>query len=127
MATLSPDLSSDFRPASERRRNSRFPFREEVRYRVLKPKGDHTCGTGKTLNIGSGGILFTTKEKIPLGRNVEVAVAWPACLDGMCPLQFVAIGPVVRSECNRAAVRIERYEFKTRRIAASTPGPTLVK
>jgi len=29
-------------------------------------------------------------------------------------LQFVATGRVVRAENNRAAVRIERYEFRTR-------------
>ena len=122
MATLSPNLRSN----PERRQNSRFPFREELRYRTLKSKGETICGSGETLNIGSGGILFTTEGKIPLGRKLEVAVNWPAWLGGTCPLQFVAIGSVVRSEYNRAVVRIDRYEFKTRRIAP-TPGPILVK
>lgn len=66
------------------------------------------------MNIGSGGILFTTENRLPLGRTVELSVNWPARLDGICPLQFVATGRVVRAEENRAAVRIERYEFKTR-------------
>ena len=65
--------------------------------------------------MGSGGILFTTEERLPLGRSVELSVSWPARLDGTCPLQFVATGRVVRSEERQAAVRIERYEFKTRR------------
>lgn len=69
---------------------------------------------GKTLNIGSGGVLFTTEEKLPLGRQVEISINWPARLDGTCPLKFVASGRVVRSEQSRAAVRIERYEFRTR-------------
>ena len=47
---------------------------------------------------------------------VELSVSWPAMLDGVCPLQFVATGRVVRSEAQRAAVRIERYEFKTRNV-----------
>jgi hypothetical protein len=64
--------------------------------------------------MGSSGILFTTDEKLALGRMVEVSVNWPAKLDGSCPLQFVATGRVVRSESDKAAVRIERYEFKTR-------------
>jgi hypothetical protein len=67
-----------------------------------------------TLNIGSGGILFTTEDRLPLGRTVELSVSWPARLDGTCPLQFVATGRVVRSEDKQAAVRIDRYEFKTR-------------
>jgi len=54
-----------------------------------------------------------------MGRTVEIAVNWPARLGGTCPLQFVATGRVVRSEADRAAVRIERYEFKTRSASAS--------
>ena len=42
---------------SERRGTSRFPMREEVRYKMLHGKVV-TTGAGKTLNIGSGGILF---------------------------------------------------------------------
>jgi hypothetical protein len=34
-------------------------------------------------------------------------------------LKFVAVGRVVRAEAGRAAVRIERYEFKTRGKAAA--------
>ena len=49
-----------------------------------------------------------------MGRMVEISVNWPARLDGTCALKFVASGRVIRSEENRAAVRIERYEFRTR-------------
>jgi hypothetical protein len=45
---------------------------------------------------------------------IELSVNWPARLDGTCALQFVATGRIVRSEADRAAVRIEKYEFKTR-------------
>jgi hypothetical protein len=99
--------------AVDRRRTTRFPVCEELRYRVTH-KSSGVSGTGKTLNIGSGGVLFTTEEKLPLGRTVELSVNWPARLDGTCPLKFVAVGPVVRSEAKIAAVRIERYEFRTR-------------
>jgi hypothetical protein len=81
---------------------------------VLHAKGLPASGVGKTLDIGSGGILFTTEAKLPMGRLVEVAVNWPVRLDGACLLQFVAVGKVVRSEAGKAAVQIERYEFKTR-------------
>ena|ERR1017187_1604783 len=99
----------------ERRGTNRFPVREDVRYRLVQSKTPNVKGSGTTLNIGSGGILFTTDERLPIGRMVELSVNWPARLDGICPLQFVATGRVVRSEAQRAAVRIERYEFKTRR------------
>ena len=77
-------------------------------------------GCGTTLNIGSSGILFTTEERLPLGRTVELSVNWPARLDGVCPLQFVATGRVVWSDAQKAAVRIERYEFKTRSMNSLT-------
>ena len=98
----------------ERRGTNRFPVRQDVRYRVIQSKTAKINGSGTTLNMGSGGILFTTQEKLSLGRVVELSVNWPARLDGICPLQFVATGRVVRSESGVAAVRIERYEFRTR-------------
>ena len=100
----------------DRRSNSRFPVREEVRYRVLNAKSLKLTGVGRTLDISSGGILFTTEDKLPIGKLVEVAVNWPVTLGGVCALRFVAVGRVVRAEHNKAAVRIDRYEFKTRRL-----------
>jgi len=108
------DMTSNPGGTPDRRGTSRYPVREEVKYRVIQARSSKAFGTGTTLNIGSGGILFTTEERLPMGRMVELAVNWPARLGGTCPLKFVATGRVVRSEANMAAVRIERYEFKTR-------------
>jgi len=108
------DMTANIGDIPDRRGKSRYPVREEVKYRLIQAKEPKTVGTGETLNIGSGGILFTTQEKLPMGRMVELAVNWPARLGGTCPLKFVATGRVVRSEANMAAVRIERYEFRTR-------------
>ena len=103
----------------DRRLTSRFPVKEEVRYRLLRSRSEPLTGVGMTLNIGSKGILFTTEERLPVGGMVELSVNWPARLGGTCPLKFVATGRVVRSEGAKAAVRIERYEFRTRGAAAS--------
>lgn len=105
----------------ERRGTGRFPLREDVRYKIIQSKADKISGCGVTLNIGSGGILFSTEERLPVGRTVELSVNWPARLDGTCPLQFVATGRIVRAEANRAAARIERYEFRTRGGAKTNP------
>jgi len=113
MDLATENVRLDFGGMSERRGTARFPLREEVRYKVTHGKVV-TSGSGKTLNIGSGGVLFTTEQKLPMGRMVELSVNWPARLDGTCPLKFVAMGRVIRSEADRAAVRIERYEFRTR-------------
>jgi len=99
---------------TDRRGTSRFPLQEEVTYRVLNHRAGPLSGSGKTLNIGSGGILFSTEGRLPMGRTVELSVSWPARLGGTCPLKFVAVGRVVRAENDKAVVRIERYEFKTR-------------
>lgn len=117
------NISTDRRGAyfgglPERRVTSRFPVREEVRYKVLHAKWSTVSGTGVTLNIGSGGILFTTQERLPMGRVVEIAVNWPVLLGGTCPLQFVAKGRVMRADSEKAVISIERYEFKTRSAAA---------
>ena len=111
--------SAGFGEITDRRETSRFPVREDVKYTVVHSRSHKTSGSGKTLNFGSGGLLFTTEDRLPLGRTVELSVTWPALLGGKCPLQFVATGKVVRSESNCAAVKIERYEFRTRRVAAA--------
>jgi hypothetical protein len=125
METPAYDSRVNFGRTADRRETNRFPVREEVRYRVLHAKGSPASGVGKTLDIGSGGILFTTEERLPMGRLVEVAVNWPVRLDGACPLRFVAVGKVVRSEATQAVVQIDRYEFRTRGsggVAAAAAG-----
>ena len=96
-----------------RRATNRFPIREDVKYKLVQGK-IVTTGSGQTLNIGSRGVLLTTEHCLPMGRTVELSIKWPVLLDGACPLKFVASGRVIRSEEDRAVVRIERYEFRTR-------------
>ena len=103
---------------AERRGTGRFPLQEEVRYRIIHAQSKKASGAGVTLNMGSRGILFTTEEQLPIGDLVELSVNWPARLGGTCPLQFIATGRIVRSEPGKAAARIERYEFRTRRLSA---------
>src|SRR5262249_43070905 len=99
----------------DRRLTTRYPLSEEVSYTLLYKKAAPVSGTGRTLNIASGGILFTTETRLPPGRLVEVSINWPARLGGTCPLKMVARGRVVRSEPGKTAIRIEHYEFRTRR------------
>jgi hypothetical protein len=102
----------------DRRESARFPLREDLKYKLLHSKNNTVSGIGKTLNMASGGILFTTEDTLPLGRIVELSVNWPARLDGTCPLKLVAVGRIIRSEPGQAAVRIERYQFRTRAVNA---------
>lgn len=101
----------------DRRTADRFPINAEIRYRVVERQGvgARQEGVGVTLNMSRGGVHFTTGEHVPAGRLVELSVNWPARLNGTCALQLVATGHVVRSTPHAAVVRIERYEFKTRK------------
>ncbi len=101
--------------ASDRRKSNRFPVREEVRYRILRAQSHSLDGYGKTIDMSSGGVLFTAAIELPPGQLIELSVNWPVWLGGVCPLQFVAVGPIIRSDAHCAAVRIDRYEFKTRK------------
>ena len=128
MNLITESIGAEIGGFAERRGTSRFPLREEVKYKLLHGKVV-TMGSGKTLNIGSGGVLFTTEHRLPMGRMVEISVNWPARLDGTCALKFVATGRVIRSEEDRAAVRIERYEFRTRatRLELALPSRCTVR
>src|SRR5258708_30260174 len=99
----------------DRRASNRLPIEREVRYKVLGlKKSIKQVGLGKTINMSSNGVLFTTESALPEGERVELAVSWPAQLNQTLPLKLVALGRLVRTEETQAAIAIERYEFKTR-------------
>jgi hypothetical protein len=106
---------------TDRREATRFPVSEDVKYTVVRASALPMTCIGKTLNLGRGGLLLSTPERLPLGQRVELAVAWPARRDGECLLQFAATGQVVWSECDRAAVKFEHHEFRTRGVATDRP------
>jgi hypothetical protein len=105
-------------PSADRRVTHRLPIEREVRYKVIGGKQPvRPAGSGKTLNMSSGGVLFTTESDLPEGARVEIAVSWPAQLNGATPLKLVATGVLVRSEEKRAAISIQSYEFRTRGLS----------
>jgi hypothetical protein len=112
---------------ADRRHSDRFPIEREVRYRVLNKRGGEEAGVGKTLNISSHGVLFTSEHLLLPGRRMELAISWPAQLDHKVPLKLVARGRVLRFEDGRAAFEIQQYEFRTQSAtAAANGGPQAV-
>jgi len=97
----------------ERRAADRFPIEREVRYRILNKRGSCEEGTGKTVNISSNGVLFTTDQILVPGKRLELSISWPAQLDNKCQLKLVARGRVARLEQGKAAIEIQQYEFRT--------------
>ena len=97
----------------DRRTSNRFAIEREIRYRVVNKKGQQEGGLGKTVNMSSTGILFSTERPIVPGRTLEIAVSWPAQLNNSCALKFCARGRVVRADNGMAAIHIQHYEFRT--------------
>ncbi len=101
----------------DRRHSDRFPIEREVGYRVLNKRSGEESGDGKTINISSSGVLFTSEHLLLPGRRLELSISWPAQLNHKCALKLVARGRVVRFESGHAAIEIEQYEFRTQATA----------
>ena len=97
----------------ERRTKRRFQIDQEVRYKMLYGQRIAETGVGRTMNISSGGVWFSTENMLTSGMPVELSMSWPVLLNDSCPLKLMIYGCVVRSNEKGAAVAIERYEFRT--------------
>jgi hypothetical protein len=51
---------------------------------------------------------------IPLGIAVELHIEWPTLLAGVCPLELVVAGTVVRCERDAIALSVRSYRFRTK-------------
>ncbi len=103
---------------AERRTNARFDCHLAVSYQTLEKPFISGQGESETLNISSKGVLFRASEALEPGQLVQVSVDWPARLENQIPLKLVAEGRIVRNIKGVAAMTIEKYEFRTRRVAA---------
>lgn len=103
---------------ADRRTNARFPCRLAVSYQALEHPFFSGTATSETLNISSKGLLFSTDEALQPGQLLQVSVDWPARLENQVPLKLVAEGRIVRNLNGLAAMRIDKYEFRTRRRKA---------
>lgn len=99
----------------DRRVKLRFDMEHDVRYKVLYGHRSGEIMSGKTTNISSGGIWFSTGAMLAPGTPLEISVSWPVLLHDACPMKLVIFGCVVRSNEQGAAAAIERYEFRTQR------------
>jgi hypothetical protein len=106
-------LNREDSPAN-RRSARRFSLVCDLQYRLLGASR-RELGTGKTVNMSSGGLLLSTDRLLAPGQRVEVLVKWPVKMDGRIGVKLAVLGEVVRVENKlaiQAAVKIERYEFR---------------
>jgi hypothetical protein len=115
-----PDITAP--DTADRRTNRRFSLRLAVKCRRIEPRFllDRII-IGESLNISSKGLLFAATEAFLPGQVVEAFIDWPMLLDDHIRLTLVVEGVVVRTGEDRAAIRIEKYEFRTRGVAKSRP------
>jgi hypothetical protein len=110
------------------RRSTRYPVSLTVRFQPAGRVNPYT-GAGVTRDFSSGGMFIETdREKAAPGTQLKIIADWPVLLGGAVPLQFIALGQVVRRDATGFAVRILRYEYRTRRrevivlpVAPATP------
>ena len=106
---------------AERRMNARFPCKLAVSYQALESPFFPGHATSETENISSKGLLFAVNEQLEPNQLLQISVDWPARLENEVPLKLVAEGRVVRVFDGKAAVRIDKYEFRTRKIKPAAP------
>lgn len=108
----------------DRRTKRRFLIEQEVHYKMLYGQRIAETGNGRTMNISSGGVWFSTENMLTTGMPIELSMTWPVLLNDSCPMKLMIYGCVVRSNGKSAAVAIERYEFRTqgsRQFQAAVP------
>jgi hypothetical protein len=98
----------------ENRSKVRFPLELRVGYRSLE-RGSTFAGTGRVVNISSGGVLVACRQEIRAGSRLELNIEWPFLLDRRIPLRLVALGRVLRSEESHFAAVLDRHQFQTAR------------
>jgi hypothetical protein len=114
---------TDILADADRRVNQRFSLRLAVKCRRIEPHAAlDSIILGESLNISSKGLLFKSSEALLTGQAVEAFIDWPMLLDSHIRLTLVVEGVVVRTTDEYAAVRIDRYEFRTRSTTKSRSG-----
>jgi hypothetical protein len=108
-----PDQSAVMFAGREKRLKRRFSVEQDVRYKMLYGQRIAETGVGRTCNISSSGIWFSTSAPLTVGMPIEISMNWPVLLNDSCPMKLMVYGCVVRADHSGAAVAIERYEFRT--------------
>ena len=102
----------------ERREDRRYDIQLELRWKLIRRRRVIDTGTGRTVDLSSGGIMFETGRDLPVGLNVELSIQWPVRLHNVAPLQLIVSGRIVRTGEGWAAIRTVQHEFRTLGVTA---------
>jgi hypothetical protein len=90
--------------------------------RLLRAAGNTLSSVGETLNVSSGGVLFTADRRLEVGETLEYTIAFPLRPGSPESTDLHCLGKVLRYEGSIAdagrpgkvyimAATIERHEF----------------
>jgi PilZ domain len=105
----------------DRRASIRFPVTLDIRYSVSHRPAE--TGSGQIIDLSSSGLRFAAQGPLEPGLKLDVAINWPVRLDGRVQLQLILTGTVVWSSETEIALRIQRHDFRTRRVGLKAASP----
>ena len=75
----------------DRRGDRRYPYEMELQFSYTLA-GAMQVGSGVTVDLSRGSVLFRADDPPPDGAEVELRIAWPYLLQNVCPLELVVRG-----------------------------------
>src|SRR5205085_10150673 len=85
----------------------------DLKWKLIRRRRVLDTGTGQTVDLSSGGLLFDAGRHLPEGLNVELAVSWPVLLHNVAPMQLVICGRIKRCNGRCVAIQTTQHEFRT--------------
>jgi len=107
----------------DRRQDRRYELQLDVKWKLIRRRRVLDSGTGQTIDMSSGGILFDAGRNLPEGLNVELSITWPVLLHNVAPMQLVASGRIIRSGGRKVAIQTVQHEFRTVGVPAEQRMP----
>jgi len=78
---------------------------------------ERISGHGRTVEIGSQIVRFECDRSLPANCKIQLILPWPATLPDGTRLSLWIVGETTKSSSTETAVRVIKYEFRTRRAA----------
>jgi hypothetical protein len=107
----------------ERRQDRRYHLQLELKWKLIRRRRLLETGTGRTIDVSSGGIRFDAGRHLPEGLNVELSISWPVLLHNVVPMQLVATGKIVRCDGRQVAIQTVHHEFRTAGVSGERSTP----
>jgi hypothetical protein len=99
--------------AGDRRADRRYDLKLELRWKLIRRQRLLDSGSGTSVDLSSGGILFDAGRPLPPGLNVQLSISWPVLLHNTAALQLIVSGRIMRASGTCAAIQMAQHEFRT--------------